>query len=146
MDSSCYMDNFNCPKCGNIMNSKTNICNKCSFDSSEILELIAKGHTFYDLGKYPDAIECYDKVIKRVSHSSEAWCGKGDALLKQGENSENKKSCSNCPLCPVLSEVFYKDALKCYEKAIKINPNDSDAIKKIGIALEKLGKYSEAKK
>ncbi|HNZ86909.1 MAG TPA: tetratricopeptide repeat protein [Methanofastidiosum sp.] len=140
-----YKDIYHCPRCGNKIESNK-ICSECGVDLSEIIELIAQGRKFYDLGKYPDAIECYDKVIKRVSNCSEAWCGKGDVLLKQGENSENKKSCSNCPLCPVLSEVFYTDAMKCYEKAIKINPNDSYALYQKEIILGRLGKYSKAKK
>lgn len=141
-----YTEIFHCPKCGNSIEPNNKICTECNFDLSEIIELITKGHTFYNLGQYPEAIECYDKLIKRESNCSEAWCSKGDALLKQGENSESKKSCSNCPLCPVLSEVFYIDAIKCYEKAMKINPKDTYALYQKEIVHGRLGKYSEAKK
>ncbi|KYC46664.1 MAG: Tetratricopeptide repeat protein [Candidatus Methanofastidiosum methylothiophilum] len=49
-------------------------------------------------------------------------------------------------MSPVLSEAFYEEAVKCYEKVTTINPEFKEAWYKKGIALEKLGEGSKAKK
>jgi len=140
------MENFHCPKCRLEIKSNPNFCYKCGFDLRKITELLRDGDIFYKEDKCPDAIECYEKVIKIDSNNALAWCGKGNVLLKQGKNSEDVTYCVKCHLSPVLSEAFYNDAVKCYEKATKINPKFKDAWYKKGVALERLGKDSEAKR
>lgn len=140
------MKNFNCPRCKLEIKSNPNFCNSCGFDLRKITELISKGDLFFSQGKYPEAIECYDGAIKIDSKCSLAWFGKGNVFLKQGKDSEDVKYCVKCYLCPVLSEVFYEDAVKCYNKAIEIDPKFTDALYNKGIVLEKLEKYSDAKK
>ena len=40
----------------------------------------------------------------------------------------------------------YDEAIKCYDKAIEIDPNDADAWNNKGLALNSLGNNDEAKK
>lgn len=140
------MENFHCPKCRLEIKSDSNFCHKCGFDLRKITGLLRDGDIFYKEDKCPVAIDCYEKAIKIDSNNALAWYGKGSVLLKQGKNSEDVTYCVKCQLSPVLSEAFYNDAVKCYEKATKINPEFKDAWHKKGVALERLGKYSEAKK
>ena len=43
-----------------------------------------------------------------------------------------------------MSSEKYNEAIKAYDKAIEINPQDSDVWYKKGNILNKLGKYNEA--
>lgn len=135
-----------CPKCRAKVDLNMDKCDKCGFDLKKIFQLIIDGDKFCNQEKYPDAIECYEKVIKLDKKNAIAWCGKANALLRQGENSEGVTYCVKCQLSPVLSEAFYEEAVKCYEKATKINPEFKDAWYKKGVAFERLGKSLEAKK
>jgi tetratricopeptide (TPR) repeat protein len=140
------MENYSCPKCGFEVKSTSNVCNKCGIDLIKIVDTIKDGDRFYNQGKYQDALDCYQKAVKLGKNNPLAWYGKGNVLLKQGENSENVSLCVKCHLCPVLSEAFYQDAVESYDKAIEIDPFFKDAWYKKGIALEKLKRYTESKK
>jgi tetratricopeptide (TPR) repeat protein len=76
-----------------------------------------------NLGKYNEAIECYDKVIKINSNHAGAWNNKGLALGNLGK---------------------YNEAIECYDKVIEINSNHAGAWNNKGQALGNLGKYNEA--
>lgn len=54
---------------------------------------------------------------------SGAWADKGQALYELGQ---------------------YAEAVKCYDKAIEINPNNANAWKNKGLALYKSGHHAEA--
>ena len=140
------MEKFHCPKCRIEIKSDSNFCHKCGFDLRKLTELIRAGDLFFNQDKYLDSIECYERAIKIDSNNAVAWCGKGNVLLKQGENSEGITYCVKCQLSPILSEAFYEDALKCYEKATKINPKFKDAWYKKGVTFERLRKSLDAKK
>ncbi|KYC50938.1 MAG: Tetratricopeptide repeat protein [Candidatus Methanofastidiosum methylothiophilum] len=140
------MDTFNCPNCGKILKITSNYCYNCSYDVRKISEIIKKGDIYFSLEKFPEAFDCYEKALKIDSKNSLIWIRKGNVFLRQGSEAERNKSDKKCILCPVLSEVFYEDAIKCYNKAIEINPEFKEAFYKKGLALEKLGKSIEAKK
>jgi tetratricopeptide (TPR) repeat protein/predicted amidohydrolase len=76
-----------------------------------------------DLGKYEEAIRCFDKAIELKPRDSLAWNNKGVALDCLGK---------------------YEEAIRCYDKALEIDPKDSDAWNNKGVALGNLGKYEEA--
>ena len=139
------MEDYRCPKCGLDVKSNSNFCQKCGTDFIKIAEIIKCGDQLFNEGKCQDALDFYQKAIKLGKNNALAWYGKGNVLFKQGENSEDVNLCVKCHLCPVLSEAFYQDAVKCYDKAIEINPKFKDALYKKGITLEKLGKFIESK-
>ena len=59
------------------------------------------------MGKYEDAIDCYNKVIEINSKYATAFQNKGISLTKLGR---------------------YNEAIECYSRAIELNPLDYDAI------------------
>ena len=84
--------------------------------------LYDKGLTLQILGRYDDAISCYDEALK-VYPRADAWNNKGNVYLKADR---------------------YDDALECYDKALNIDPNFVNALNGKGRALEGLGKYDDA--
>ncbi|MBI5574595.1 MAG: tetratricopeptide repeat protein [Elusimicrobia bacterium] len=89
----------------------------------EAWELGNKGNALNSLGKYAEAIECYDKVLEINPRDAESWNNKGDAFGKLGK---------------------YNEEIGCYNKALEINPRLADAWTSKGAALGNLGKYDEA--
>jgi tetratricopeptide (TPR) repeat protein len=95
------------------------------FDSNDAWGWRNKGGALYFLGKYDEAIKCYDKSIEIDPDNPVVWNNKGLALNSLGK---------------------YDEAIKCYDKIIEIDPNDADAWNSKGLALNSLGNYDEAKK
>ncbi|MFC1716750.1 tetratricopeptide repeat protein [Candidatus Poribacteria bacterium] len=92
----------------------------CSGDSAEIL--YNKGTGLYDMGRYEEAIECFDKAIAIAPNHSVAWSDKGMALSNIGR---------------------YEEAIECFDKAIEIAPNYSVAWSNKVLALSSMGRYEE---
>ena len=86
------------------------------------------GNNFYEQENFLDAIKCFDKVIlnKKIH-------GKNIAIAL---NSKGK--------CIAKLED-YETAIKCFDLAIQINPNSSDALIGKANALESLGQDDEAR-
>ncbi len=116
-----------------------------------------KGLALAKLGKYEEAIECFDKAIELNPNFAPAWNNKGVALAKLGKYEEAIKCYDKAlEIDPnyyyawnnkgvALAKLGrYEEAIKCYEKAIQINPNYVDAWYNLGLALSKLGRYEEA--
>ena len=93
------------------------------FDSNDVWGWRNKGGALYFLGKYDEAIECYDKAIEIDPDNQVVWNNKGLALNSLGK---------------------YDEAIVSYDKAIEIDPTDADAWNNKGLALNSLGKYDEA--
>ena len=83
-----------------------------------------KGKAFYELGKYNEAIKCYNKAIEIDPNNTDALRMKGMALNYLGK---------------------YNETIECAEKAIEIGRDDVDALALKGEALAYKGRYQEAK-
>ncbi|HJN57701.1 MAG: tetratricopeptide repeat protein [Nitrososphaerales archaeon] len=64
-------------------------------------DIFKEGYDLYKLGKFEEAIKCYNKVLDIDPKDIDALNNKGIALGKLGKLDE---------------------AIKCYDKASKINP------------------------
>jgi tetratricopeptide (TPR) repeat protein len=90
----------------------------------------SKGCMLFNLGKYKEgveyfnkAIECYNKIIEINPEDANAWNNKGLALY----NLEK-----------------YKEAIECYDKAIEVNPEDAETWYLKDWALLRLGRHEKA--
>jgi tetratricopeptide (TPR) repeat protein len=82
-----------------------------------------KGNALYELGKYNEAIKCYDKAIEIAPKNSDALMMKGMALNYLG---------------------VYDEAIECAEKFIEIEGDHAKALALKGEALGYKGRYKEA--
>jgi tetratricopeptide (TPR) repeat protein len=73
------------------------------------------------LGKYEEAIECFDKALDIDQNDASIWDNKGFVLGSLGRREE---------------------AIECFDKAVKIDPNMTDARKYRDLAYKKLGRKS----
>ncbi len=64
-------------------------------------DIFKEGYNLYKLGKFEEAIKCYDEVLKIDPKDIDALNNKGIVLGKLGKLDE---------------------AIKCYDEASKINP------------------------
>jgi len=84
-----------------------------------------KGNSFFDSGKFDEAIKCYDKALKINPGNDAFWYNKGLALEHLGK---------------------FDEAIKCYDKALEINPEDELFWNNKGNTLVKFGKIENAVK
>ena len=86
-------------------------------------ELSNKGLARYNLGRFEDAIACFDTALDINTRYANAWNNKGNALDELGRS---------------------EDAIACYNKALDINPRLAEAWYNKGNALDNLGRADEA--
>jgi tetratricopeptide (TPR) repeat protein len=77
-----------------------------------------KGNILDRLGKYAEAIYCYDIVLEIIPDDTGALCNKAKVLSKLGR---------------------FEVAISLFDKIISIDPTYSDALRNKKIALDKLG-------
>jgi tetratricopeptide (TPR) repeat protein len=65
-----------------------------------------KGVILTKLGKYNEAIECFDKALKINSHVSNIWLNRGIALVKLNE---------------------FEEAMDCFDRALQLDPGNDAA-------------------
>lgn len=117
----------------------------------------SNGVILYILGKYPEAIKCFDEAIRVNPEYAEAWHNKGLALNASGKNSQAIKCFDEAiRINPNYAYAWrekgwilviledYSQAIKCFDGAIRINPNDAKAWLRKGSTLFLLRKFSQA--
>jgi len=83
-----------------------------------------RGDTFFDLGKFEEAIQNYDKAIELDSNvNSIYYYNRGNAYFSLGK---------------------FENAIQDYNKAIDLNPNDDLSYNNRGNAYFSLGKFEDA--
>lgn len=73
---------------------------------SNTQEMMKKGLSFLEDGKYEDALDCFEKILSSNPNNSDIWNKKGVALRSLGR---------------------YDEAIECFNKALEIAPRDLDA-------------------
>lgn len=91
--------------------------------SRDITTIFNKALALDKSGKYEEAIELYDKILKTDPDHIKALRKKGIALYFLGK---------------------YQEAAEIYDKVLKIDPKDIDVLNNKGIVLSCLGKHQEA--
>jgi serine/threonine protein kinase len=120
-------------------------------------ELTMRGCSLLNLGKYEEAISCFDKVISDNPEYAEVWINKGVALGKMGKHYD-EVSCYDKALKLKTEDAIvwydkalaldslgrYEESLLCYEKSIKLNPKHAGSWCGKGVVLMLLDRYQEA--
>lgn len=88
-------------------------------------DLCARANAFYELGRYDEALDCFDKILEKYPDNHYALEGKGAMLGMLGRNEE---------------------ALRLYKKAIDLNSNNVSTWYRIGNLLSDAGDYDAAVK
>ncbi|BAZ04016.1 tetratricopeptide repeat protein [Calothrix sp. NIES-3974] len=89
-------------------------------NSSQFYE---QANTLYDLNRYEDALQAYNKALEMRDNFPQAWYGKGKVL------SALKRD---------------REALAAYDRAIQLEPDLLDAWGERGLVLVRLQRYNEA--
>src|SRR5450830_1227784 len=82
-----------------------------------------KGGSLDSLGRYEEAILCYDQALELDPRHVNAWSNKGNSLQNLGR---------------------YEEAIHCYDKALELDPRDAGAWTNKGSSLHSLGRNEEA--
>ncbi len=72
----------------------------------EIQDLVAKGQSFLEDGKFPDALAFFEQALLLNQDDPDLWNHKGIALRSMGR---------------------YEEAMECFNKSLKIDPRDKNA-------------------
>jgi len=119
-------------------------------------ELLSKADSLRQAGNYQGALATYDQAIASKSNVPEAHWGRCYSLNKLGRSTDAITACDAAltfnPKYPealwskgsILEQQQPLEALKLYEQALALKPNFADAWQNKGVALHKLGRYSEA--
>jgi len=123
----------------------------------EVWELNNKGGALGNLGRYDEAIDCYDEALDINPRYADAWNNKGAALGNLGRYDE-ELACYDevLDVNPRFAGAWYNkgialgnlghtdEALTCYDKALDINPRCAEAWNNKGNVLDNLGRAEEA--
>jgi len=72
----------------------------------EIQDLVAKGQSFLEDGKFDDALGFFEQALLLNQDDPNLWNNKGIALRSLGR---------------------YEEAMECFNKSLKIDPRDKNA-------------------
>jgi Tfp pilus assembly protein PilF len=116
-----------------------------------------EGCDLFRLGKYAEALETYEKVIRLDPNFTLAWTNKGIVLENLGRYKDALEAYESLiKLCPnhalawtnksiVLRKMgMYEEALETLDKSIELSPKEALAWVHKGMVLENLGRYKEA--
>jgi len=73
---------------------------------TEIQDLVAKGQSFLENGKFNDALGFFEQALLLNQDDPNLWNNKGTALRSLGR---------------------YEEALECFNKSLEIDPRDKNA-------------------
>ncbi len=112
-------------------------------------DLCAKAYAFYELGRYSEALECFNTILIRFPGNHFAMAGKGEMLEKLGRKEEavkcykevlessSDKSSYWFRIGDLLNDIGnYNAALDSYNEAVQLVPECEDAWYRIGDLLE----------
>lgn len=116
-----------------------------SFPSSSALDASDcnnKGNSLETIGKYEEALECYNRAIELNPLYAEAWQGKGFILGERLSRPQEAMSCYEkaCEIRPDRASSWndkgmgysglskHQEAIECYDRALEIDPRNTCAL------------------
>jgi tetratricopeptide (TPR) repeat protein len=132
-------------------------------DPFDIIVLCNKGFVLYEIGRFEETVKCYNEVLRIDPKNQNALENKNDAIEKLKSLNESLKPMYNSKPNEKIKITKQKnaqewlskgislyrsekieDAIKCYDEALKIDPQDVYARKNKDIALDILRKFKES--
>jgi len=114
-----------------------------TIDQSNISVLIKMADILCDIGRLNDASNAYNKALSKQEKDPVLWVKYANVLANISKNTESFKAYERANL--IWSESgSYEDALRMYDHALYISPDDSGAFYFKGFVLAKLNQNTEA--
>ncbi len=143
-------DAVKCKHCGEWLNKKPT--GMGAHSSADINLWIKNAQKHYELEQWDEAIKCCDKAIEMDQDNAEVWILKGEVLSRASvyDRDERLMAWKNYKNCGGKGTLLFHDvalnerAMKCFDRAIYIEPDNIKAWLSKGGELRSLGKYFSA--
>ena len=113
---------------------------------TEVQKLELEAFRCIDSDMLTDAIDCFDKIIELEPSNDKVWTHKGKTMSMMAVNSREGGSRSITAIERTSNDQkrLLKEALKCFKKAIDINPKSDYAFQNQALTLGRLGRKDQA--
>ena len=113
---------------------------------TEVEKLMLEAFRCIDSDMLTDAIGCFDKIIELEPSNDKVWTHKGKTMSMMAVNSREGGSRSITAIERTSNDQkrLLKEALKCFKKAIDINPKSDLAFQYQALTLARLGRKDQA--
>ena len=113
---------------------------------TEVQKLELEAFRCIDSDMLTDAIDCFDKIIELEPSNDKVWTHKGKTMSMMAVNSREGgiRSITAIERTSNDQKRLLKEALKCFKKAIDINPKSDYAFQNQALALARLGRKDQA--
>jgi tetratricopeptide (TPR) repeat protein len=126
-------------------------------ETEEGIEALNQGNTLYELGRYEEAIEYYDRALAIDPSNIKALNDKGLSLYYSGryeeaiEYSDRALAIDPNNVIALITKGLclhklerYEEAMEYYDRALALDPNNISALSNKGVSQNNLGRYEEA--
>lgn len=127
-------------------------------NSNYLFPLVSKGSNFKSLKKYEESLECHDHVLSIDHNNVRALIGKASTLSELGNDKKALKylnkaliiESDNISALIIKADILgrsmneFEEAIRFYDKALKINPKYKHALNNKSVCLNELGKFNES--
>jgi len=116
-----------------------------------------KGLAFFNLSRYSEALQCFDKAIQLEPNNAVYWYNKGGTLDNLSRDNEALQCYDKATQLEPNNAMYWankggtldnlsrdNEALQCYDKAIQLEPNNAMYWFAKGLVLSSLKRYNEA--
>ena len=113
---------------------------------TEVEKLMLEAFRCIDSDMLTDAIDYFDKIIELEPSNDKAWTHKGKTMSMMAVNSREggMRSITAIERTSNDQKRLLKEALKCFKKAIDINPKSDYAFQNQALTLGRLGRKDQA--